>query len=109
MENDRSGFRVTEQMLLDEGFTPLTLESCQTDLQLASESACEWTTRGSVPTATVRDVELLSGPILNRVGPIAREVLWVVALALTGLLVGAACAIAIGVLKLPDAEAVRNR
>jgi hypothetical protein len=58
------------------------------DLQLASGSVCEWTTRGSVPTATVRDVELFSGPILNRLRPIPREVFWVVALALTGLLVG---------------------
>lgn len=46
-----------------------------------------------------REVNFLSGPILNQLTPVPRGVLWIVALSCAGLLIGSAVAVAIGVLR----------
>jgi hypothetical protein len=50
VENDRRGFPTDEGSLLEAGFIPLELEFRPTDVVLASGRACEWTTKGAVPT-----------------------------------------------------------
>lgn len=50
MEHDRKGFPTDEHSLLAAGFVPLDLEFRPTEVVLPSGPACEWTTKGPVPT-----------------------------------------------------------
>jgi hypothetical protein len=73
MEDERPGLPTTEEALRTEGFTPLDFEFREVDLQLSFGSACEWTTKGDVP----------SGPGLYAFAVEAREELQVLYVGLT--------------------------